>query len=296
MISHQKNIVVGASGLIGSALYKSFEENSVRVIGTYAKNHTLPGLIHLDLTADDFSELLDTLNPIDNVYILSAYSNPTWIHNNRKAAETLNLTGTKNLIDALREKNPRIIFMSSVEVFDGGKGFYRENDYPNPLNLYGAMKYEIESYLKSTYENSTIVRTGWNVGLNVESRCVVRLTYDSLLEQGARMARDNQFSISAVTDTADALRMLANYPEVRELHICADDKVMRVRLAELISENSNRGKEMDFDECLFSEIEYSEPRGRMNDLDNALSREVLGISYQHVHDIILDKVRFIDGL
>ena len=39
---------------------------------------------------------------------------------------------TINLIKFLKSKSPKIIFMSSVEIFDGNKGNYEENDVPNP--------------------------------------------------------------------------------------------------------------------------------------------------------------------
>jgi len=290
-----KNIVIGASGLIGGALYDQLKKSGQEVLGTYTHRPRMPDLIKLDMEGDNFSDLCELVGAEDNVYIMSAYSNPSWIYKNREAAEKLNLTGTIRLIDALRSKNPRIIFMSSVEVFDGLKGGYREFDQPKPLNYYGALKFEIEEYLKNTFEKSTIIRTGWNIGLDARSRCVVKLTYDSLLESNARMANDNYFSISDVRDTAEVLRLLSGYPEVRELHICADEVINRAALAKLIQDTSKNGQKMGYRECSFLDIEYSEPRGRVNDLDNSLSKALLGASYRKALDIITDKVRFIDA-
>ena len=296
MNQKRKNIVIGASGLIGGALYQCFQKNGESVIGTYSQNCILPDMIRLDITEGNFQQLVALINPEDNVYILSAYSNPSWIYNNPEEAEKLNLIGTIGLIDALREKNPRIIFMSSVEVFDGTRKSYREFDVPYPLNLYGELKFKIEEFLKLTYKKSTIVRTGWNVGLDKRSRCVVRLTYDTLLKPNARMAIDNQFSISSVIDTANALRELAHHPALNEIHIAADDVVSRVDLAKIICEHSRRGAEMNFEECLFSDIKYSEPRARLNYIDNSLSKEILLIKYQDAKRIITDKISFIDNL
>ena len=55
----------------------------------------------------------------DIFYILSAYSNPSWIAQNKEEAKDLNYDKTIQLIDFLIEKETKIIFMSSVEVFDG---------------------------------------------------------------------------------------------------------------------------------------------------------------------------------
>jgi dTDP-4-dehydrorhamnose reductase len=125
--------------------------------------------------------------------LLSAYSNPTWISKNKIKAKNLNFNSTIDFIEFLKPINPRIIFMSSVEVFDGEKGGYSEKDSPNPLNYYGKLKYNLEKYLENNYSNYTIVRTGWNVGLNKKSRCVVSLTYETLLKKKARMAVFNIF-------------------------------------------------------------------------------------------------------
>lgn len=290
-----KNIIIGASGLIGGALYDQFRKSNQEVIGTYTHHPRMSDLIKLDMEGDDFSDLCEIVGAEDNVYIMSAYSNPSWIYRNREAAEKLNLTGTIRLIDALRSKNPRIIFMSSVEVFDGLKGGYREFDQPKPLNYYGALKFEIEKYLKNNFEKSTIIRTGWNIGLDARSRCVVKLTYDSLLESNTRMANDNYFSISDVRDTAKVLGLLGEHPEVRELHICADEVINRASLARLIQGTSKNGQKMGYKECSFLDIEYSEPRGRVNDLNNSLSKVLLGASYRKAPDIINDKVKFIDA-
>lgn len=288
-----KYIIVGASGLIGSALYDKLITLNKNVIGTFSHNFQ-PGLIYFDLNQEDHKTLIDQIDPDDVVYLLSAYSNPSWIYSNKILAEQLNWNSTCKFIDQLKHKLPRLIFMSSVEVFDGTTGNYAEFDKPNPLNLYGHMKLNVERYLKENYSNYTIVRTGWNVGLNVNSRCVVNLTYDSLLKANAKMASDNSFSISAVKDTANGLYLLSYFPNIKEMHLCSDTGITRTMLASLICQNSKNKDKMKFSECKFSEIIYSEPRGRVNNLNNTLSKKVLGIEYQSYENIILNKIRFID--
>lgn len=296
MIQNKKNIIIGASGLIGGALYDTFSKLNQQVIGTCTtRKSEKKDLINFDMTTDDFSPFLDLINSQDNIYLLSAYSNPSWIYDNKAATKKLNLTGTKKLINALKEKNPRIIFMSSVEVFNGETGNYDEFDLPQPLNYYGQLKYEIEKYLKEEYQNSTIVRTGWNIGLNTSSRCVVALTYESLLRPNARMAIDNQFSVVSVADTANALSRLSAYPEIKLLHICSNEVITRTRLAQLICANSVQGDKMLFEDCYFHEIKYTEPRGRLNSLNNLSSKTLLDMRYESAEKTIIDKVHFLDA-
>lgn len=289
-----KHIIVGASGLIGNALYRVLKNSNEQTIGTYNANSE-SDFIQFDITKEEFGEFIDMIKSDDVVYLLSAYSNPSWIYNNKLAAEKLNFISTCKFIEALKRKNPRIIFMSSVEVFDGTKGNYAEFDEPNPLNYYGRMKHAVEKYLSDNYPNHTIIRTGWNIGLDIKSRCVVKLTYESLLQPEAKMASDNKFSISSALDTATGLYTVSKLQNIQEMHICSDHAITRTGLASLICKYSNRRDKMGFSECLFSDISYTEPRGKINDLNNTLSKNLLGIKYKNIEEIILEKISFLDA-
>ena len=201
---------------------------------------------------------------------------------------------TKKFINYLIPKNPKFVFMSSVEIFDGKKGNYVEEDNANPLNYYGILKLEIEEYLKNNYKNYCIVRTGWNVGLNEKSRCVIQLTYETLIKPNARMANDNYFSLANTEDTAEVISNLIENYSTKKIHVCSDEIISRVQLADLIVKNSLNSKKMHYNECLFKDIDYAEPRGRVNNLDNSLSKKLFNIDYKAVESIILDKIAYID--
>jgi dTDP-4-dehydrorhamnose reductase len=287
-------IVIGASGLIGKALVAEFRKKNIKTIGTRNANSADKDLIVLDIRSERILNKIPDISERDTIYLLSAYSNPSWIFENQAQARELNYTGTLALISDVLPRRPRIVFMSSVEVFDGTKGRYVESDATNPLNYYGWMKAQIESELRDKYEKSTVVRTGWNVGWDHTSRCVVSLTYDTLSAPNARMARDNEFSIVDVQDTASCLAALIHDPTLRAIHICSDKIVNRVWLANRIIEKSVSRCFKEFREVNFSEIIYSEKRGRTNDLVNDLSKRRLGMKYRSVEDIIDKKVALLD--
>jgi dTDP-4-dehydrorhamnose reductase len=48
----------------------------------------------------------------------------------------VNVIGTRNVA----KNTPRILYVSTEYVFDGTKGNYTEQDYPNPLQFYGLTK------------------------------------------------------------------------------------------------------------------------------------------------------------
>lgn len=291
-----KNYVIGASGVIGTALFERLTLAGLPTIGTRNCNSTRPDLIQYDLRRDDTAAFIKNITPRDTVFLLAAYSNPSWIYEHKDEAIALNRDGTLRFIDCLRRVQPHLVFMSSVEVFDGTEGFYSEGAKLSPLNFYGRLKLEVEDYLRASYPRSTVVRTGWNVGMEASSRCVVRLTYESLLKSDAKMANDNIFSIIDASDTAAALTRLTGTDDVREIHFAADLPLIRTELADLIKESSVRGAEMSYENCRFSDIFYTEPRGRLNDLDNSFAKTRLNLNFRSAIDVVRQKVRILDQL
>jgi dTDP-4-dehydrorhamnose reductase len=291
-----KHYVIGASGVIGSVLYKALNLAGLQTRGTRNSKSGNSDLLQFDLRFDEPASLTSGISSRDTVFLLAAYSNPSWIYENKNEARSLNREGTLRFVDCLRKVQPHLVFMSSVEVFDGKTGFYSEGEKPNPLNFYGQLKLEVEDYLRASYPRSTIVRTGWNVGMEASSRCVVRLTYESLLKSNARMANDNIFSIIDASDTAVGLVRLVGVDDVREIHFAADTALVRSELAELVKAFSVRGAEMSYKHCQFSDIRYSEPRGRLNDLDNSFAKMRFGMAFRSAIDVVRQKVQVLDQL
>ena len=287
-------IIIGASGLIGHQLFKISSRTNREVIGTY-DSYKRDGLIHFNMIDESLSSKVPNLNTSDIVYLLAAYSNPTWIFDNMGIAKQLNITATKKLIDEVLKIGCRLIFMSSVEVFDGTNGNYIEGSKPNPRNSYGEMKYEIERYLIENFtDNNCIVRTSWNVGWDLRHRCVVNLTYETLLSPNARMANDNTFSIADVRDTAKGLLRLSDYNEVKQCHLASTPKLVRSELADEVKSQSKFGNLMDFSITSFSEIPYSEPRAKHNSLDVSFAIKTLQLNFRNPKDIICEKVKLLD--
>lgn len=284
-------IIIGASGLIGNELYQICKSQDIACIGTSTHNPK-ECLVSFDMQKQSIQDIVPDLNQEDVIVLLSAYSNPSWIFTHQEEAIDLNRTATLKLIDSLPTQ--RIVFMSSVEVFDGKKGNYIEKTPPNPLNLYGKMKAEVEAHLIHRGGNFCIVRTGWNVGWTLKKRCVITLTYETLLQDNAKMATDNIFSISDAHETALGLLKLCQESDVQYCHLASQPAITRIQLADLIIQKSLRGKEMAYTPCLFSEIPYSEPRARENHLNTDFAQNKLGLKFTDPLDIIERKLDFLD--
>ena len=76
-----------------------------------------------------------------------------------------NTVATKYVALQARAAGIPMVYISTAGVFDGTKdGAYTEFDRPNPVNTYGASKYEGELIVASTVEEHYIIRAGWMVG------------------------------------------------------------------------------------------------------------------------------------
>lgn len=73
-------------------------------------------------------------------------------------AYNTNGIGVRNIVNAARRLNAKLIHISTDYIFDGIKGNYSESDYPNPINYYGFSKLVGEIFAQS-YHDSLIVRT-----------------------------------------------------------------------------------------------------------------------------------------
>jgi dTDP-4-dehydrorhamnose reductase len=76
-----------------------------------------------------------------------------------------NTVATKYVALECRRRDIPMVFISTAGVFDGTKsGAYTEFDQPNPINTYGATKFEAEKLVSSILDRYYIIRAGWMVG------------------------------------------------------------------------------------------------------------------------------------
>jgi len=293
--SDKRVIIIGGSGLIGRKLIKILSEKEVKTISTCNKNF-YNDLIPYDLTKDDISKISKNFKSYDIFIILSAVSNPNWIADNKDVAFNINVTSTRRLIDQIISTGAKIFFMSSVEVFDGKINKNLESTTPNPLNYYGYTKFEIEKYLKNNYNNYCIIRTGWNVGIDDRSRCVIKLTYETLIKDNAKMATDNSFTITHVEDLAVSISKILFTYDKNIVHLCCPKIIYRNELADMIKKFSKYEKKMNYKSAKFEEILYSEKRALKNNLDSEYLNLNRDYKFRNVELTVKEKVEFLDKI
>lgn len=145
-----KNIFgIGISGLVGTRISEVLKD-------TYTfENLSLD--TGVDITNPASLDVIrnDTNHPI--VFHLAALADVDKCEEQKtlgkeSLAHKINVEGTRNVVDACRKANKKIIYISTDFVFDGEhtpEGGYTEEDTPHPINWYAQTKYEGEEIVRN---------------------------------------------------------------------------------------------------------------------------------------------------
>ncbi len=166
----QKTFIVGSSGLVGKALIgrsRDFGEVYTTYYSTRISGEGVE-VFHLDVRdANRVNDLVKEIRPEILIHA-AAKRNTRYCEKNPDEAYKVNVNGTKNIVEACKNVNAKLVFISSDQVFDGTKGRYDEQDEPGPLNTYGKQKVIAEKIIQDNLGNWLILRAshiyGWVPG------------------------------------------------------------------------------------------------------------------------------------
>ena len=151
-----KVTIFGASGLLGNALMRQWDEDEV--VGLSLPEVDIRG-------ADQMRSAVEQTRP-DWIVLAAAYTDVDGCESNREMAFAVNRDGAVNVAEAAKRAGPRLLFLSSDYVFDGKKTSpYEIGDARNPQSVYGRSKAEAEVRLLEVMPQCCIVRTSWLFGI-----------------------------------------------------------------------------------------------------------------------------------
>lgn len=148
--SKAKILVLGASGMLGNAVFKFFAyDSSYRVTGTTRSKNSI-GLFPKDIRgylvygvdiddAEELRKLFEELRPdvvINCIGVVKQLDNA----NDPLVALPINSLLPHRLVNICKASDSRLIHMSTDCVFSGKKGMYSEDDVADSLDLYGVSK------------------------------------------------------------------------------------------------------------------------------------------------------------
>lgn len=167
-----KILATGAAGMLGSSLVPSLVAAGHEVVATDIDlsdprpwGPSGPTLQLLDVRhRGDVRDAFRAVQPA-MVLHLAAETSLEGSDADPDHAYLTNTIATKYVAWQARSAGIPMTYISTAGIFDGLKqGPYTEFDRANPLNTYGASKYEGELVVANTVEQHYIIRAGWMVG------------------------------------------------------------------------------------------------------------------------------------
>jgi len=148
-------LVTGANGQLGSEI-KDLAVNYVNF------NLYFTGSIDLDICNSTELNHYIKVNKINTVINCAAYTAVDKAEDDEVVAEKVNSEGVKNLVNAVRTVNGKLIHISTDYVFDGISFLpYQESDEVNPIGVYGNTKRSGELAVLNSDIDGIVIRTSW---------------------------------------------------------------------------------------------------------------------------------------
>ena len=237
-------MIIG-TGLLGSRIVEIASEE-FEIVNTYNKNPAdlQSAVAHqLDITDRKMAfGLIKEVNP-DYIICTAAITSVDYCEVHRSEAYSVNVTGTRNVVEASDEVGAKLVYVSTDYVFDGAMGMYSEGDMTNPINHYGKTKLEGEDVVKSTCNDWIIARTSVLYGWNPAKPNFVTWALDELMVGNRIRIVSDQFNSPTLADNlADMLIELIKRDEHGVFHTSGGERISRydfaIKIAEIFDINS----------------------------------------------------------
>ncbi len=154
-----KVMVTGANGQLGYDVINELNERGHEVTGVDVDD--------MDVVDEEAVRRVIIGAQPDAVIHCAAYTAVDAAEDNRERCLEVNVKGTGNIVNACREADAKLVFISTDYVFDGTKKEpWVETDEGNPLSVYGDSKFQAERLVRQGMEKHFIVRVSWLFGEN----------------------------------------------------------------------------------------------------------------------------------
>ncbi|XP_042309360.1 methionine adenosyltransferase 2 subunit beta isoform X2 [Sceloporus undulatus] len=210
-IPNRRVLVTGATGLLGRAVHKEFKANNWNTVGCgYSRARPMFEQVNL-LDAAAVHKLIQDFQPHVIIHC-AAERRPDVVDSQPDLASQLNVVASGNIAKEAAQVGAFLVYISTDYVFDGTDPPYKENDVPNPLNLYGQTKLDGEKAVLRNSKDAAVLRIPILYG-EVErlDESAVTVMFDKVQfnNKSANMDHWQQRFPTYVKDVASICRQLA---------------------------------------------------------------------------------------
>ena len=194
-----KVLVTGAKGQLGTDLMNELANRGIEGIGVDVEE--------MDITDAEACRRVIKASGADAVIHCAAYTAVDAAEDNVELCRRINGEGTRNVAQACKEADVKLMYISTDYVFDGqGTRPWEPDDERHPLNVYGQTKYEGELAVEELSDKYFIVRIAWVFG--VAGKNFIKTMLRLGKERGAVSVVDDQ--VGSPTYTYDLARLLVD--------------------------------------------------------------------------------------
>lgn len=241
-----KVLLAGCHGLLGRniAIRTSGKFNVLGIDIDENSNVTLEGFEYQksDLTvSDDVRKIIEEFTPAfiinatgyNNVDNCEIYKEECW-KNNVEIVQYLTKYG--------KRINSKLIHFSTDFIFDGKKGYYREDDRPNPINYYGRSKLAAENTTIASGIDYTIIRTStlFDYDRNLKKDNFATFVTERLKQNmKIQIATDQKTNPTLASNLAEFTWTLLKLEKTGIYHFVGLDDVTKYEFALKLAEKGN---------------------------------------------------------
>ena len=235
-------LITGASGLLGRTFVNQMLQHThvMACFNTHpiifnASNHKAIQLDLNDLVALD--TLIKKVQPSLIIHC-AGLTNVDLCEKEFELALHLNVEVTRTLAVVSRHLDAKFVYISTDHLYDGKKSFYREEDPPNPVNIYGETKWKGEIAALSENPQSLVVRTNF-FGKGTQWRqsltdwIWIRLNADMAIPAFV----DSYFTPIAISELVKGVRALIDKNATGIFNVCGSDRLSKYEFALRFSEH-----------------------------------------------------------
>ncbi len=264
-------LVTGAAGMLGTSLVPELVRNDHTVLATDIR-HLGPKMKRLDVRDEEFFLQVGRRFRPHLVMHLAAETDLEVCETKADFAFEENYVGTQNAVRVCRELGLPLVYISTAGVFNGKKRLpYTEFDAPDPINVYGASKYQGEQIIRETLPNHFIIRAGWMIGGGDRDKKFVSKVLKQL-DRGSKTVfavRDKLGTPTYAPAFSRVLRRIVDSGQHGTYHLACKGKASRYDVAKRILEILGRKDvKLKAVPSSYFEKEYFAPRPRSEEMRN----------------------------